>query len=109
MATAPDSHRTALRAVGGAYRARLGGALTSLLPVVGLLSALCVWTGSASAAPIPGQYIVVLKDSVTNPGAVASQHARDDRAQVSHVYSHALKGYAARIPAAALGRLQSDP
>jgi len=47
---------------------------------------------------IPGQYIVVLKEEVRDPTAVAREHARRHGAQVLHIYQHALKGYAARIP-----------
>ncbi len=61
----------------------------------------------AEAAPPVGS-IVVLQDGVDAP-AVAREHAARHGAAVSHVYSHALTGYAARIPAAALARLQADP
>jgi subtilisin family serine protease len=47
---------------------------------------------------IPGQYIVVLKEEVRDPTAVAREHAQRYGAQVLHTYQHALKGYAARIP-----------
>jgi aqualysin 1 len=47
---------------------------------------------------IPGQYIVVLKEEVRDPTAVAREHARRHGAQVLHTYQHALKGYTARIP-----------
>jgi subtilisin family serine protease len=47
---------------------------------------------------IPGQYIVVLKDEVRDPTAVAREHAQRHGAQVLYTYRHALKGYAARIP-----------
>src|SRR4051794_21341602 len=64
---------------------------------------------SDSTAAIPGHYIVVLKDSVSAPGAVASEHGRKYGVEASHLYRHALKGYAAKIPAAGLDRLLSDP
>jgi subtilisin family serine protease len=47
---------------------------------------------------IPGQYIVVLKDEVRDPTAVAREHAQRHGAQILYTYRHALKGYAARIP-----------
>ena len=56
-------------------------------------------SATAAASASAGKYIVVLKDSVGDPGAVAQQQAKDDGAQVSRVYSHALKGYSATIPA----------
>src|SRR5262245_26991348 len=56
-----------------------------------------------------GRYIVVLQDSVADPGAVAAEHSQADNAQVSHVYRAALKGYAAVIPAARLDAVRADP
>ncbi len=47
---------------------------------------------------IPGQYIVVLKDEVRDPTAVAREHAQRHGARVLHTYQHALEGYTARIP-----------
>jgi subtilisin len=64
---------------------------------------------AASAATPPGSYTVVLKDSVRHPGAVAVQHSGAYGAQVRFVYRHALKGYAATIPARRLAALRSDP
>jgi subtilisin family serine protease len=52
----------------------------------------------AAQSVIPGQYIVVLKDEVRDPTAVAREHAQRHGAQVLYTYRHALKGYAARIP-----------
>jgi subtilisin family serine protease len=46
---------------------------------------------------IPGQYIIVLKEDIRDPTAVAREHARGYGAQVLHTYQHALNGYAARI------------
>src|SRR6266540_2704117 len=62
----------------------------------------------ASAAPAQ-RYVVVLSDSVGDPGAVASQHAHRYGAEVSHVYHAALRGYAAAIPSDKVAALRSDP
>jgi aqualysin 1 len=67
-----------------------------------LIAALvCVAALPASArteqAGGPARYIVVLKDGA-NAAAVASAHASRFGVVVSHVYQHALKGYAAVIP-----------
>lgn len=43
-------------------------------------------------------YIVVLEDSVSDPGEVSDQHRGRYDAQLRHVYRHAIKGYAATIP-----------
>jgi subtilisin family serine protease len=64
--------------------------------------------GGASAAPPPNNYIVVLKDSVRDPGAVARAHARRDAAQVRFVYGSAVKGYAAQIPAGRVDSVRAD-
>jgi subtilisin family serine protease len=53
-------------------------------------------------------YVVVLKDSVGNPSAVAAEHGRRFGADVTLVYSHALKGYAARATGAAVREIRSD-
>ena len=65
----------------------------------------------AAAADTPltlGRYIVTLRDSVADPAAVAREHSGLLGARVSHVYRHALKGYAATLPQALLARLLSD-
>lgn len=53
-------------------------------------------------------YIIVLKDSVSDPGGVAQEHARNEGASVTHVYRHALKGYAAAMSDQAAARVSSD-
>jgi subtilisin family serine protease len=79
----------------------------TLAAVAAVLVAVLGAAGGASAAP-PDRYIVVLKDGVRDPGAVAREHARRDAAQVGFVYHNALKGYAARIPAARLAAVRAD-
>ncbi|MBA2725719.1 MAG: S8 family peptidase, partial [Actinobacteria bacterium] len=54
------------------------------------------------------RYIVVLKNSVSDPGQVASDHARNEGAQVTHIYRYALKGYSAAMSDQAAARLSSD-
>src|SRR5438874_10115562 len=77
--------------------------------MIGLcLVAACAISATAAASASAGKYIVVLKDSVGDPGAVAKQQAKEDGARVSHVYSHALKGYAATIPADKLASVRAD-
>jgi aqualysin 1 len=64
--------------------------------------------GAASTGPA-ARYIVVLKDSVLQPSAVSAAHARTFGVDVGFVYRHALKGYSATIPSAAVGALAADP
>jgi subtilisin len=77
-------------------------------------SAVAALAGAASAAPPegpngpPGRYIVVLEDSVADPGAVAAEHSRAYNAQVSFVYTSAIRGYAAVIPNERVAEVRSD-
>jgi subtilisin len=68
---------------------------------------------TAQAGPpshaIPGQYIVVFRDSVANPAAAARDLSRRHGLTVLHVYEHAIKGFAAQIPSAALIGIAHDP
>jgi subtilisin len=69
-------------------------------------------SGPSSQAAVPdraaGAWIVTLR-----PGAAAGDTARDHGrtygAEVSHVYRHALQGYAARMSAAAAAEVARDP
>lgn len=85
----------------------------SMLTLV--LSFVVVGGSSAVAAAgqgnnkVPDQYIVVFKDNVSDvEGTVTALSVRFGLS-VQRSYSHALKGFAARIPAAQLARLQADP
>ncbi len=65
----------------------------------------------SSAAPtssLEERYIVVLKDSVKDPKAVASEHAQNHKIKVATVYSHALKGYAAKMSPGKVKALEKD-
>jgi aqualysin 1 len=64
---------------------------------------------TATTAADRASYIVVLKDSVANPAAVASEQAARFGGTVTHVYSHALKGYSLTLPTAAVVGISADP
>jgi subtilisin len=66
--------------------------------------------GSAGKAEevIPGKYIVVLQDDA-DPDATARQHRERYGARVTHVYRHAIKGYAAELPEQAVSGVSRDP
>lgn len=66
-------------------------------------------TVSALGKVVPGQYIVVFKDYVVNVPAVANQMASAHGLGILHIYEHALRGFAATVPAARFAALQSDP
>src|SRR5919202_1129095 len=72
-------------------------------------AALATLGAASSSASDRASYIVVLKSSVANPAAVAQEHAARFGGTVSHVYSHALKGYSLTLPAAAVARIAADP
>jgi hypothetical protein len=64
----------------------------------------------AAAAPsAKDRYIVVLKDSIRAPGAVARDHSDRYDARESVVYRTALQGYAATIPAGRVDAIRRDP
>jgi subtilisin family serine protease len=71
--------------------------------------ALALVTQAAVARPALslGRYIVTLRDSVSDPAAVARSHARFG-ARITNVYSHALKGYSATLPQALVAVLADD-
>ncbi len=83
----------------------------SALPVLVLMTLLFAVAGSApaaSTAQVRVRYIVVLKDSVAQPGSVAAEQAARFGADVTYIYRHALKGYAAAIPPGAVAALAGD-
>ena len=63
----------------------------------------------AQSKPIPGRYIVVFWDSVTNPAAEAANLLRASGGQLHHTYSSALKGFAASLSDAAVQAIRNDP
>ena len=68
----------------------------------------------ASAAPtrvevIPGQYVIVFDGRVQDAPGLAQQLAAAHGGSVRHVYSHALKGFAAKLPEQAAAALARNP
>lgn len=58
---------------------------------------------------VPGHYIIVLHDTVTDVDAAANDLAAAHGLGLNHKYSHAIKGFAATVPAGRLGALKRDP
>lgn len=83
-----------------------------VLAIVLLLSVFGTAGASAKAAPAsgatPGQYIVVFKDSVSNPSDAANDMARKHGLGLLYTYSYAIKGFAATVPAARLDAVKAD-
>jgi aqualysin 1 len=76
--------------------------------LLALASALIAQAGVARPALRLGRFIVTLRDSVADPAAVARSHSASFGARVTHVYSHALKGYSATLPEALLASVRGD-
>jgi subtilisin family serine protease len=82
------------------------------LPAVLLALLVLLFALPASAAPSDGlrlPFIVVLDDSVPNAASVAAEHASRFDGNLTHVYEHALKGYALTLDQSTLGALLADP
>src|SRR2546422_208472 len=75
--------------------------------VVLALCAIAVVPVAGADGVSPQGYIVVLKPG-TNPAAVAAEHTVRLGLQVGFVYTQALQGYSALVPAAALDALRND-
>jgi subtilisin family serine protease len=58
---------------------------------------------------IPDRYIVVFKDEVANPAAEAAAVMRGRGGEIHFTYSHAIKGFAATIPAQAVEAISRNP
>lgn len=85
-----------------------------LLAVAGLLTStagVVALSDVAGATPSDGdraqRYVVVLDDGVDSR-SVAEEHSRRHDARVSHVYEHALEGYAATMSPRAAARVAGD-
>ncbi|MEU8268874.1 S8 family serine peptidase [Sphaerisporangium sp. NPDC049002] len=83
--------------------------LLTILFASSLVMAVSPATAAVDTSLAPaGDYIVVLRDGA-DPSAVANTQARSKGATLKNVYSHALRGYSARMTAAAAADLARDP
>jgi len=64
---------------------------------------------SATTAAVPGQYIVVFQDAVADPAGLAQSLVRAHGGSLLHTYARALRGFAARLPDAAVVALRQSP
>ncbi|MEA2460794.1 MAG: hypothetical protein QOH90_971 [Actinomycetota bacterium] len=81
-----------------------------LIALIG--SALLVLTTAVMSGASEGgkrSYIVVFKNSVSDPGSARNEQARANGASVKHVFKSVLKGYSAEMSDAAAARIASDP
>ena len=65
--------------------------------------------GTAAVEAVPGQYIVVLQDNVADPSTVARDLVHAAGGSLLHVYTSAIKGFAARLSAPAAAALEGNP
>lgn len=63
----------------------------------------------AQSKVVPGSYIVVFKNSVRHVAAETANTMNGAGGQVQHVYSHAIKGFAATLPETALPAIRNNP
>jgi len=89
---------------------------TPVFIVVSLLFAALLLIGVAVSAleegadnRIPGQYIVVLNDSVTDVDRAEEELTRQARGERLLSYRHALRGFSARLSPEAAAELANDP
>lgn len=61
------------------------------------------------SSPIAGHYIVVFKSRVSDVPKQAQALAKAHGGRVGHVYSHAIKGFSAWLPDAAVSALRANP
>jgi len=59
--------------------------------------------------PLANRYIVIFKPGVANPAQEADNLMRGQGGQIHFRYTHAVKGFAATIPEAALNGIQNHP
>ena len=74
--------------------------LVSVAPKAALITA---------ANPIPGSYIVVMKDAVANVDGEVDQIGQQYGVSANYRYKYALKGFAGKLSAAAVDALRRDP
>lgn len=81
--------------------------IISILTLVLVVSSVKV-EAQNSEQVIPGSYIVVFKDSVSNPADVANEMAKTHGLSLDYTYTSALKGFSATIPQARLNKVKGD-
>jgi len=68
-----------------------------------------VFDQATAGEAVPGQYIVVFQNSVADPASVATELVNTAGGSLLHVYTSAIKGFAARLPAPAADALGRNP
>jgi subtilisin family serine protease len=66
-------------------------------------------TDAPAGSLVAGQYIVVFRDDVADAPGLAQSLARAHGASPKYTYQHAIKGFAAQLPEAAVEALRRNP
>lgn len=82
--------------------------VAALVSLIGIAATGQASPGKQAGEQPRGRYIVVLHDD-TDSRSVADEHSRRHGVAVSHVYRHALQGYAAEMSQAAAEQISQDP
>jgi subtilisin len=94
----------------GSRRAAARWGLGALLALFGLTAVLVPAEGhERDPIPVPGQYIVVLKEKAGDAIAAASAVSRRHGCGLVDVYDHAIKGFVATVPPGRLRDIAADP
>jgi hypothetical protein len=66
-------------------------------------------SAASASKVIPGEYIVVFDDSVSDAPGLAKQLSAEHGGNLHFTYSRAIKGFSATLPAAAVAALEHNP
>lgn len=86
----------------------VAAACTLIVGATGLTATAAPSAHDAAAGERPGHFIVVLKDDASARTLAAAQAQRFGF-DLGHVYSHALQGYSAAMPASAPRSSRTSP
>ena len=89
-------------------RLRLVAGAVAVLALAGVVLAPARASRPNLVESVLGRYVVTLRDTVTDPRAVAGEQAKLLGGAVEQVFGSALKGYSASLPGALLSRLLGD-
>lgn len=82
--------------------------LSALGAIAGLGVSISAPAFAKAGDQIPNSYICVFKPGPISAGSIAQQAVHEAGGSVSHVYSHAIRGFAARISAAGIAKLRQN-
>jgi aqualysin 1 len=82
---------------------------SGIAPTANAISATAAVSAPANKAAIPGQYIVVFSDDVSDVPGLARALAQQAGGTADHVYTSAIKGFAGRFSEQALAGLARNP